>query len=272
MKNQIISDKNEQITSSIRYAKRIQQAILPLDTKLHSSLPHHFIIYRPKDIVSGDFYWYRQINGKLLVAVVDCTGHGVPGAFMSMIGNTLLNDIVNEQKITDPAIILENLHAGVRSALKQEQDNVETDDGLDVCLCSLDTKNGKLAFAGAKRPLYIVRNGNPDNSSPELIELKGDHESVGGRQKEEKRVFTRHEVELQTGDTVYLTSDGFSDQPNMQGKKFGSKWLKETFSLIASHSMSEQKSKLVNLLENHQWNEDQRDDITIIGIRIKDDY
>ncbi len=263
-----LHEKNDQIISSIRYAERIQQAILPLSERLKTVFPEHFVIFKPRDIVSGDFYWFNKIGRKVVIAVVDCTGHGVPGAFMSMIGNTLLNEIVNEQRITEPALILENLHKEVRFALKQENGQTDTRDGMDVCLCTLELEKKKIVFAGAKRPLYIVRNLKSTEDGFEFIEIKGDRKSIGGRQKEKKRSFSNHEIEVEHGDMIYLTSDGFVDQNDSEGKKYGSRRLKEFLKAHADLPMDKQREMLLVELERHQGKEDQRDDITVIGIRI----
>jgi predicted ATPase/serine phosphatase RsbU (regulator of sigma subunit)/tRNA A-37 threonylcarbamoyl transferase component Bud32 len=264
-----LKDKNAQIISSIRYAKRIQQAILPLDERMKKSLGKYFVINKPKEIVSGDFFWFGHAEGKSVIAVVDCTGHGVPGAFMSMIGNMLLNQIVNEKHIMDPALILENLHEGVRTSLKQETiTEVDTTDGMDVCLCLYDAAEKKITFAGSRRPLYIVKSG----PQPQLIEIKGERKSIGGRQKEEKRTFTNHEIDVRTGDMIYLTSDGFVDQNDPGNARYGSPRLKEVLTSIAAYGtgddLDEQKKMLLKELKDHQGNTEQRDDITIVGVRI----
>ncbi|MCD4653684.1 tetratricopeptide repeat protein, partial [bacterium] len=195
---EIIEEKNRHITGSIEYARRIQQAVLPTPEKMAAAIPEYFVVYRPKDIVSGDFYWFSHINDRLILAVVDCTGHGVPGAFMSMIGSMLLNVIVNENRETGPAKILGWMHAEVRSALKQHEVDTETMDGMDICLCSIDRKNNRLIFAGASRPLYLVR-------GTELIEVAGDRKSIGGWQREERRIFTDHKIDIRSGDMIYLS-------------------------------------------------------------------
>ncbi len=260
-----IQEKNEQILSSIRYGERIQNAILPLTEKIRSSLSEHFILFKPRDIVSGDFYWFNQINGKTVLAVVDCTGHGVPGAFMSMLGNAFLNEIVLEHKILNPTLILKQLHLQVRSALKQEQERTKTQDGMDVCLCVLEKNSHKhkVLFAGAKRPLYIIKEGETD-----LTEIKGDRKSIGGRQREEERVFTAHELSLQSGDKVYLTTDGFADQQNVGNRRYGSGRLKTFLQRISILEMQEQEKVLAQELARHQGREEQRDDITVVGVKV----
>jgi tetratricopeptide (TPR) repeat protein len=256
-----IEEKNRHITSSIEYARRIQQAVLPPRDRMGMALPEHFVLFKPRDIVSGDFYWYSQTEDWNLVAVVDCTGHGVPGAFMSMIGSMLLNVIVNENGVRSPAEILGRMHEEVRTALKQKGEEGEATDGMDVCLCGISREWKRLVFAGAKRPLYLVRN-------KELIEIAGDSKSVGGRQKEEKRIFRDKQMDLRSGDMLYLSSDGYSDQCNVEGQKMGSRRLKELMMEVSEKSPVEQREFLLTELERHQGAEEQRDDIAIVGVKI----
>lgn len=258
--NQELEDKNQQITDSIRYAQRIQQAILPTPDAWQQAFDNQaFVIYLPQSIVSGDFYWMARTQEEILVAAVDCTGHGVSGGFLSMIGHTLLNKIVLEDKILDPAKILEHLHMGVRTSLQQETG--DTRDGMDVCLCRISANRQHVTFAGANRPLYYI-------AQQQFEEIKGDRKSIGGRQKEEHRTFTNHSVALSLGDTLYLSSDGFADQPNPEGKKFGSKKLKALLSEVAPLSIAEQERSIRANLQAYQQNEAQRDDIMLLGLRI----
>jgi len=257
----IIEEKNENIMSSIRYAKRIQQAILPMEKRMSDVLKDYFIIFKPRDIVSGDFYWFSKFDDKIFIAAVDCTGHGVPGAFMSMIGNSLLNKIVNENKIFNPAKILEQLHNGVRLSLKQEMGETDTSDGMDVCLCMIEKSRNKITFAGAKRPLYYIKN-------TELIEFKGDKKPIGGRQREGKRIFKNKEFTILKGSMLYLTTDGFADQSNPNGDKFGSKRLKKLLLNIHKYSLDKQEKALIKDLDSFQNGEPQRDDILVMGVRL----
>ncbi len=261
----LLEEKNKNILSSIRYGERIQNAILPLTKKIRSSLPQHFIIFKPRDIVSGDFYWFNQVDGKIVLAVIDCTGHGVPGAFMSMLGNAFLNQIVTEQKIMNPSLILKRLHEEVRTALKQKQEKVDTQDGMDVCLCVLEKNSHtqKLLFAGAKRPLFVFKKGES-----KLTEVKGDRKSIGGKQREEKQVFTSHEIKVQKGDQLYLTTDGFADQQNPKNKRYGSRRLKAFLQSVSELEMQEQEKVLAQELARHQGREEQRDDITVVVVKI----
>lgn len=258
--NHDLVDKNKQITDSIRYAQRIQQAILPTPDAWHQAFDDQvFVIYLPQSIVSGDFYWLAHAQEDILVAAVDCTGHGVSGAFLSMIGHTLLNKIVLEDQIFDPAQILGHLHNGVRTALQQETG--DTRDGMDVCLCRIYADRQHVTFAGANRPLYYI-------SQQQFEEIKGDRKSIGGRQKEEQRTFTNHGITLSPGDTLYLSSDGLADQPNPEGKKLGSKKLKILLSEVAPLPIAEQERCIRAHIQAYQQNEPQRDDIMLLGLRI----
>jgi serine phosphatase RsbU (regulator of sigma subunit) len=258
-KNREISEKNKNITSSIEYARTIQQAILPESEKIRAIFPEHFILYKPKSIVSGDFYWFCELDDAILLAVIDCTGHGVPGAFMSMIGNALLNEIIIKKRIASPAAALMELHQEVRSALKQNEKEKSNHDGMDISLIRIE--KSKLIFSGAKRPLYVVENGG-------LSEIRGDRFSIGGRERHLARRYTNHELPLQKGLMIYLTTDGFADQSNDKKESFGTKRLKQTLAELGRESAETQKAWLASILEGHQGKEEQRDDITILGIRI----
>jgi serine phosphatase RsbU (regulator of sigma subunit)/tetratricopeptide (TPR) repeat protein len=261
--NSIIEGKNRSILDSIRYAEHIQQAVLPEHDDLLPYLPNFFIYYRPRDIVSGDFYWFAGKGDKAILAVADCTGHGVPGAFMSMIGSILLDDIINRQDITDPATILEKLHLGVRTALKQ--DHTSNTDGMDTCLCVFEKKkDGKqrLHYAGAKRPLYVV---SPDG---EFSQVDSDRKSVGGRQKEAYRSFSKQCLEYSEGTMLYLTSDGYADQHNSQNIKYGNRKFKQYLTQLAGAEIAEQHRQIDKELQTYRADRIQRDDITVVGIRI----
>ncbi|MCU0390315.1 MAG: SpoIIE family protein phosphatase [Thermoflexibacter sp.] len=257
-----IEQNKENILSSIRYAEKIQQAILPDDHLLKSALGEYFVIFLPQAIVSGDFYWCKHIKNKTYIAAIDCTGHGVPGAFMSIIGNTILNDIIT-RKIYEPAQILEELHLGIRAALKQ--DNKINDDGMDVCLCMLEKQQDettKVTFAGAKRPLYYVVEGK-------LETLNANKRSIGGGRNVAHNPFVQETVILPSGAMIYLTTDGYADQNNAEKEKIGSTRLKEWIAEIASEKMEVQDIRLLTRLINHMVDEKlQRDDITLIGIKM----
>lgn len=268
-----IKSKNRHITDSIRYAKSIQNAILPLEDELKKVFEEHFVLYRPKDIVSGDFYWYHHIpakhesdTDKVFLAVTDCTGHGVPGAFMSMIGNTLLNDILKHRQVYEPTQILESLDRGVYNALRQEDRN--NVDGMDVCLVLFERKVGetqiKLTYAGAKRPLICAcKNGE----ETDFVILKGDRRAIGGYQRRD-REFTKKELVLEVGDTVFLTTDGICDQFSEKRRKFSSRRLHNILEENSHLSMAQVRDIVETALNKHQGNTEQIDDITVVGVRL----
>lgn len=258
---QIIAAKNDRIISSIEYAQTIQQAILPKEDQLNKFFKDHFVIFMPKDIVSGDFFWFSADKDIVFAAVIDCTGHGVPGSFMSLIGNTLLNQIVNEWHTHDPALILEYLHQKVRKALQQDESNSKAHASMDICLVKVNTKNHKVTFAGANRPLYVVQDGM-------LIKYIGDKKSVGGFQREERRFFTNNEMTLTSDSILYLTTDGYIDQMNTEKKKFGPNQLLKLIETNSEKPMVAQKELLVNMFEVFRNGEEQIDDICILGIKI----
>ena len=283
-----ISHQNKQMTDSIRYAEKIQQAILPSRETLHQTFEKHFVIFRPKDIVSGDFYWTATIQTaapsiiprrspieiqrgeitKKIIAVVDCTGHGVPGAFMSVIGIILLNEIVHLKNTYESDKILETLHQKIQKALRQ--DEKANADGMDVALCIVEetTENERTVyFTGAKRPLYYAESKKSSNEETQLQTLQGTRKSIGGVTRKEKP-FVCRKIKLQKGAKIYLTSDGFIDQPNTKGKKIGSTKFEEALQKIIDLSMEEQYVELMQMLDLHQQDMPQRDDITVIGIEI----
>ena len=259
---EIIQEKNRNITDSIRYALTIQQAVLPTPEEMNRLFDEYFVVFKPKDIVSGDFYWTVNYKGKTFVAIVDCTGHGVPGGFMSMIGNALLNEIVTIERIFSPAKILEKLHQDVRAALQQEK--AKNDDGMDVAIFCLDkTEEGnKITFAGAKQAMYYIENHK-------LTKIKGDKMSIGGRRsKRRSDTFKEKTIILPNGSMIYMMSDGFADQADLQGQKIGSNKIIEQLEKVAELSTDKQKQELEVLLEQHQRTAPQRDDITLLGIRL----
>jgi phosphoserine phosphatase RsbU/P len=259
--NEHIQEQNRKITDSILYAKRIQTAILPSDKELNELLHENFVLFKPMTIVSGDFYWITKKENKVLVSAADCTGHGVPGAFMSMIGNTLLNKIVNENNITQPHNILHQLREEIIESLNQAKDDNLSKDGMDMTICAIDFKKLKVEFSGANNPLIIARNG-------EIIEYKGNKQPVG-MQAGKLEPFTNHEIDIQKNDVLYLFSDGFQDQfGGIDGKKFMKKRFKELLSEIYAKSMEDQHNILDNTIST--WIKDTRqiDDILVMGIRI----
>ena len=262
-----IEHKNLEMTDSIKYAKNIQEALLPAITSLQKDFPESFVLYMPKDIVSGDFYWFTNRDGKNLFAAADCTGHGVPGAFMSIIGNSLLNEIIGEQKVYQPAEILNHLHVGVKTALNQNKGEFERRDGMDIALCSFNKENLTLDYAGANRALWIYRNGAAEKA--EII--KPDKFPIGGLEFEfeEKRRFTNHTVQLKKGDCIYIFSDGYADQfGGEKGKKFMVANLQRTFAEITGKSMKEQYDHLHKVFTNWRGGYEQIDDVLVIGVRV----
>lgn len=259
-----IEQKHTEIMDSVNYAQRIQEAILPEKREISWHLPDSFILFKPRNIVSGDFYWFTHKNGKSILAAVDCTGHGVPGAFMSMIGNTLLNTIVNEKGITEPAQILNLLNEEVNTSLKQTQENSQSRDGMDIVICSFYQKNSTeviLEYAGANRPLYLFLNG-------ELTEVKANKFPIGGLNYNIEKVFTNHQFMLQKGNCIYMASDGYADQFNHLDKKLMTKKFKEILLGIQNKSMEEQKNHLGNFIESWKNGTEQTDDILVIGVKI----
>lgn len=269
-KNMIVEEKNKNITDSIHYAKRLQKAILPAEEFKNSFGDNGFVFYKPKDIVSGDFYWMEKKDDKVLLAAVDCTGHGVPGAFMSIMGHDLLNQIVKEKNITTPGEILDELNKGVSKMLKQKVDNEVVQDGMDLSLCSItyvppfgeDAQMVRLEYAGAFNPLWIIRNGI-------LKEIKPDKFPIGNFLSEFQKSYTNHELTLQQGDMIYLFSDGFADQfGGPAGKKFKYKPLKELLLSIHQKPCPEQNNILEQTLQAWKGNLEQVDDIMVIGMRV----
>jgi serine phosphatase RsbU (regulator of sigma subunit) len=262
-RNRELAQRNKDILASLQYAQRIQQAYLPSIELLKSSFPDSFVYYRPKEIVSGDFYWFSPRLSKILVAVGDCTGHGIPGAFVTAMANTLLKQIVELEGIFKPDEILYQLHVRMRVILQQHLESEKSRDGLDLVLTQIDIRRKRLLFSGANRPLLIIREGNP-------IEIKGNKYGIGGTQYEGERTYDLHTVQLQEGDRIYLFSDGFQDQIGAeQGKRFRSTRFYELLSEIATKT-AEQQMQLIDA-ELRQWKGDyeQIDDITIIGIHIQ---
>jgi ligand-binding sensor domain-containing protein/serine phosphatase RsbU (regulator of sigma subunit) len=266
----IIEAKNNDITDSIKYAKNIQEALLPPLQNLHKEFNDAFVLYLPKDIVSGDFYWFAKRNKKRFIASVDCTGHGVPGAFMSIVGNTLLNEIVTEKNITSPAEILNELHVGVKTALKQSGDSEnERRDGMDIALCSLNEEGNMLEYAGANRPLWMFRKSKSGEESFEMI--KANKFPIGGLEMENevKRTFTNHEIPVEKGDLVYIFSDGYADQfGGEKGKKFMVGNMQKLVADIYEKPIKEQEQLLLKNFISWRGEHEQVDDVLVIGFRV----
>ncbi|MEO6884028.1 MAG: SpoIIE family protein phosphatase, partial [Bacteroidia bacterium] len=262
----IVEEKNKDITDSIYYARRIQRALLISEQYLKKQLPDYFILYQPKDIVSGDFYWALNIQNTFLIATADCTGHGVPGAFMSMLGINFLNEIVVEKNILEPNKIMDELRQNIIHALNPEDTQEEAKDGMDMVLCAFDFKNKKLKLAAANNPVWIVR--NTTNEMPFLEEIKPDKFPIG-KHDQDQIPFTAHEISLQKGDVVYTFTDGYADQfGGSKGKKFKYKQLKELVLANFSKPMNEQQKIIAETLVNWKGNLEQVDDILLIGIKV----
>jgi serine phosphatase RsbU (regulator of sigma subunit)/tetratricopeptide (TPR) repeat protein len=259
-----LQTRNKQIKNNIRAALTIQQAMLPPVELIRQLLPQHFIIYQPKDIVSGDFYWINEIEGKIIVIFADCTGHGVQGAFMSLIGHNLLDKIILQQKNTDPASILTQLNEQVLTALHQQ--DARSIDGMDIGILVLEatTQDHKqLTYAGAKRPLYYF---TPDNTT-EIKVLKGVRKSIGGVQAKNKS-FSNHQVTLPTNSMLYMGTDGLTDQHDYQRKKLGTLRLRKFLTELHTLPIEEQENSLFALIQRHMLNTEQRDDILWMGIKV----
>lgn len=259
-KNAVIEKSNVMITDSITYAKRIQDAILPAEEDLSKIFSNDFfILYKPSQIVSGDFYWCSSHSNKIIFVVADCTGHGVPGAFMSMIGNTLLNEIVNERKVTDTKKIAELLDEKIILALHQHEGSQKYD-GMDISICCIDKDNQTISFTGAHHSLYIFNS--------QLEKIKGDSYSIGGAQHQRSKAFTSKTVDYTAGLHVYLLTDGYCDQSGGNAnKRFSSRQFESLLQEIHNKPMEEQKNKLEQAFENWMGETKQRDDVLIVGIK-----
>jgi serine phosphatase RsbU (regulator of sigma subunit)/HAMP domain-containing protein len=248
------------LQSSIDYAQRLQETILPNDASIKRMFPDSFVFFRPKATVSGDFYWFKELGGKKVFAAADCTGHGVPGAFMSLVGHNVLNTVT--KVFTKPSQILNNANRLAVDVLRPVDGETYMRDGMDIALCTIDQKNMTLEFSGAHNPVYIIRNG-------ELITVESDPFSIGSYINNE-REFTNHNVNLKEGDCLYIFSDGYADQfGGPKGKKFMRKRFRELLLEISHLPMPEQKWRLMDTLDRWQGNQDQVDDILVIGIRVE---
>jgi serine phosphatase RsbU (regulator of sigma subunit) len=251
-----LKETHKEIQDSIRYAQRIQKAILPSDKNLQNLLQDHFVLYKPKDIVAGDFYWIESQSGYTFVAVADCTGHGVPGAMVSVICNNALNRAVRELKLVDTAEILDKAREFIIQEFEKSDEDVK--DGMDITLCAI--KGNDLQFSGANNSLWIIR----DN---EYISLRADKQPIG--KFEFSRPFGSKTFELQKGDQVYLTTDGYPDQfGGDKGKKLKSKNMIDLLIELNAESMADQKLKLDAFIEDWRGDYEQVDDICVLGIRI----
>lgn len=275
----LVFAQKKEITDSIGYAQRIQAAILPHKNYLDRILPEYFVLFKPRDIVSGDFYWVKEVNSSLIIVAADCTGHGVPGAFMSMLGITLLNELLVEGSISSPGEILSQLRDKVKSMLVQVGTIRDQKDGMDMSIAVIDKKKRELQFAGAYHPLYLIRerdqltgsepgsDSSLEGKDAKLFELKGDKQPIGIHWVESE--FTNHKLPLKENDTVYVFSDGYVDQyGGEQRKKFKTQKFRELLLSVRAHTMEKQKQDLEETFELWRGKYEQIDDVCVIGVRV----
>ncbi len=259
----LVDTKNMQIMDSINYAKRIQDAILTSEEDIKRHLPELFIVYLPKDVVSGDFYWFSKMNDVFILVVADCTGHGVPGAFLSMVGSTLLNEIVIHNKVTDPAKIIKELSFGVSNTLSNKSRLEENTDGMDITVCKIDPKYKKVSYAGANHSLFLVKENNLQKIEPQISSING----IFGIKKDDR--FETKDIILETGTMVYLSTDGYADQSGYKTrKKFMSSRFEKLLAETAGLSPLEQKIKLKDVFREWKGEEKQVDDVLVIGFKL----
>lgn len=260
-KNEELEILYKQVTDSIHYAKRIQDAILPTTNKIKKLLPDSFILFKPKDIVSGDFYWIEEKDNLVYFAAVDCTGHGVPGAFMSLVGYNILRDILKNTEASKPSEILDRLRDGVMNALRADETGKQAKDGMDMTLCAIDHSTLKLQYAAAFNPLYLIRKG-------ELINYPANKFPIGSYVGE-KTGFDNHEIQLEKGDQIYICSDGYADQfGGPTGKKFMVGNFRKLLLKIAEYDSQIQKEELNKTLVSWQGEQEQVDDVLVIGVKV----
>ncbi len=279
-----LANKNDEILSSIKYAKRIQEAILPLNEQVKRLIPDSFIFYLPKDVVSGDFYFVEEkqnANHKSTVfAAIDCTGHGVPGAFMSIVGNNFLSQSIAENNLKTPADILHFLNKGVSESLRQNLSGEQVRDGMDMALCMINATRTELQFSGAKNPIYIIRNVmkqsneiigdiKDKNETYVLIEIKGDKQPIGNHSGADLIPFTNHKIPVEKGDILYIFTDGYADQfGGDRSKKFNYKRFRSFLLQNADLPMQEQRDMLEKNFHSWKGNLDQIDDVLVMGIKV----
>lgn len=252
-----IERKHKEITDSINYAKRIQVAILKDTDYVSPHLPEHFVLFKPRDVVSGDFYWTHEKENDWYVAAIDCTGHGVPGAFLTMLGSAFLNEICSVADLLTPAEVLNRLRDKI---IKELSGQGEIKDGMDLSLCKINLKTKEMQWAGANNPLWYIQNG-------EMKDITADKQPIGIY--EIMKPFTNHTIQLAKGDSVYLFTDGYADQfGGPKEKKFKYKPLQESLKEMSPLSMAEQKEKLNETFENWKGKLEQTDDVCVVGIRV----
>ena len=262
----LIEQKNCEITDSINYARKIQDNILLPESKLKQWLPQMFIYFKPKDIVSGDFYWFSKFENKYVITAIDCTGHGVPGAFLSMVGNTLLHEIVNIKHVFKPDVILTMLHTGIRLALNQSSEDSDSEDGMDMSLCTVDAKLHRFQFAGAKNNLYVVQ-------GDKLKILKANYYSIGGRQlRPDMQIeFTCYDFMYDDNTSIYMFSDGYLDQfGGNNNEKFNTQRFREMILNNRNLPMEKQKAILSDTMDKWKGDRQQIDDFLVLGVKLAD--
>lgn len=274
-----LKQKEQEITDSIKYALRIQLSIIPTQGKVKELLPNSMIYYKPKDIVSGDFYWLDEVDDKILFSAVDCTGHGVPGAMMSVIGLKSLNQATQDKKLSTPADVLHYLDGAVNDTLRQSYDPNAVKDGMDLALCSIDYKNQVLEYAGAFNPLLLVRkniaktyiktNSREIFYGNDLLEIKPDKSPIGSNVDGVADIFMNHTIQLQKDDCVYIYTDGYADQfGGPKGKKFKYNQLKDVLVANAHLAMNTQYDALDREFKKWKGSLEQVDDVLVIGVKI----
>ena len=260
--HKLLNQSHKDVTDSINYAKRIQDALMTSSVYMKDILKDSFIIFKPKDVVSGDFYWvHKTLDSTVFFVVADCTGHGVPGAFMSMIGNSLLNEVIIEDKVTEPALILDKLRDLLIKSLKQQGGDENTKEGMDIALCKLDSKKLEIEYAGAFNPMFHIRDGV-------LSEYKPNNQPIGVYAGE-KMPFTNHKIKVEKGDMIYISSDGYHDQfGGPKGKKFLKKRFCEMILKASAQSISAQEKLIETTLKDWMEGHEQIDDICVMGVRV----
>ena len=254
----IVKERNTEILDSISYAKRIQAAILPTYKLVKEYLENSFVLYKPKDIVAGDFYWIEHRDNKILFAAADCTGHGVPGAMISVICNNGLNRAVREFGLTEPGKILDKTREIIIQEFEKSEEEVR--DGMDIALCSLEGK--KLRYAGANNPLWVAKKG-----AEEILEIRADKQPIG--KYETQTPYATHVLDLEAGDTIYIFSDGYADQfGGAKGKKFKAANFKKLLLSVQNEPMERQREIVDEVFENWKGSIEQLDDVCVIGVRI----
>jgi serine phosphatase RsbU (regulator of sigma subunit) len=260
-KNEIIQEKNKSITDSINYAKRLQNAILPSAETVNEILPEHFILYEPKDIVSGDFYWVSKHESKFMVAAIDCTGHGVPGALLSIVGHNAINQSVNEMGITKPSEVMDSMNTIIKKILHQDKGS-DIRDGMDMALCTFDSSNNTLEYCGANNPIYIISEGK-------LNVIKASKLTVGSLQEDVVSKPENHSIPMKKGESFYIFSDGYADQfGGKDNKKFKTSKMQELLVSLKDKAMPEQKRIIRETFISWRGSNEQVDDVLVIGVRI----